>query len=142
MNDKSRILLLALVILAIVASDPPVASNFEQPQSACRIAADLAVSAFDTLVRSTLPLPSSEPENVSSDRILVAGEPERELEGAGAEAIRVPPAKEVVVASSVKTVAAEPVIVQSSCSGAERGPVEVLRVEAVMEVSASPIKQS
>lgn len=153
MNENKRILLLALGIMAIIASDPPVASYFERPQSVCSIVADLAVGAFDSLVRSTLPLPSTVPEFEQSDEVLVADDaisPRRAGDPPGSDrrARKVteqnPSQGEVVVRTSDRLVtkSAVPVLVRSSCSGSDGAPVQVLRVEAVMEVSASPIGHS
>ncbi|MBW3670636.1 MAG: hypothetical protein KY432_03060, partial [Acidobacteria bacterium] len=72
MNENMRILLLALGIMAIVATGPPMA-DLGQPVSVCSIVRDLAVSAFESLVRSTLPLSSEQPEGERTADVLLGG---------------------------------------------------------------------
>lgn len=70
MSENKRILLLALGTLLVLVSDPPVASHSERPHTVRWIATGLAVSAFDSLVRSTLPLSASS-EVERTDEILI-----------------------------------------------------------------------
>lgn len=129
MNENIRILLLALGIVAVVASDPPVAHWFEQPRSACGLVTDLAVGAFESLVLSTLP-PSEPGEEVFAPERVARTEGERR-EASAAEDSRL---RQSFVMTGARRVMVE------SCQR-HKAPVEMLRVEARIEVQGSPVEK-
>ena len=140
MNENRRILLLALGIITILASDPPVGARFDWSRSACAVVRSLSLSAFDSLVRSTLPDPSDLPDVERTQEVLVAERSGRRAAGVAASSNSLAgdpraPAQRVET-TDFRIVSVSPARVRIVCDGSVR-PVEVLRIEAVMDVSGS-----
>ncbi len=141
MNENRRILLLALGIMTILASDPPVGAGFDWSRSACAVVRNLGVSAFDALVRSTLPDPTALPEGERTQEVLVAERPGRRTGGVAASTNRPAdesrgPVQSVETTGDLRILSVSPARVRVVCDSSA-SPVEVLRIEAVMHVRGS-----
>lgn len=146
MNENMRILLLALGIMAIVATDPPI-TELGHPRSVCSIARNLAVSAFESLVRSTLPLSSDQPEGERTGEILVRGLSEPRTPRSGHQM----PGNTPVLRSSESAAAALIIgndglesssseIVQNACAASSERE-KMLRIEPVIQGRVRPVQE-
>ena len=139
MNENRRILLLALGIMMIIASDPPVVARSDRSYSACGIVRSLAVSAFDSLVRSTLPLSTDFPEGERTEEVLVAESttrPAKRIAAVPAPVISADRSRSGAATSDFRIVSTSAESLQTACNGSTRS-VAVLRIEAVMDVHGS-----
>lgn len=146
MNENMRILLLALGIMAIVATGPPVA-DFGHPRSVCSIARNLAVSAFESLVRSTLPLSSEQPEGERSAEVLVRGVGESEtppsrqqMSGSTPALVSNKSAAAAFISGNAGREISSPEIVRSACAASNERE-KMLPVDAAIRVKGLPVQE-